>query len=106
VRVTFDSDLMPATVPAGVIILDSKGNQVGDTPIYTNRTVIIRGLDLKPGKAYKLVVLPTVQDVGHINLAAEYDLPVIGPTESHGSDKGNDDGPSPSPQASPSSRPT
>ena len=106
VRVTFDSDLMPATVPAGVIILDSKGKQVGDTPIYTSRTVIIRGLELKPGKAYKLVVLPTVQDVGHINLAAEYDLPVLGPTESHGSDKGNDNGPSPSPQASPSSLPT
>jgi len=106
VKVTFDSDLIPASVPTGVIILDGKGKQIGDAPLYAGRTVIIRGLDLKAGKSYKLVVLPTVQDVGGINLAAEYDLPVFGPTESHGADKGNDHTPSPSPQASPSSVPT
>ena len=105
IKVTFDSDLMPATVPTGVIILDSKGKQVGGAPAYSNRTVIIRGLDLKAGTAYKLVVLPTVQDVGRINMAAEYDLLVTGPTESHGADKGNDETPSPGPQASPSSAP-
>jgi len=105
VRITFDSDLKPATVPGGVIILDGKGRQVGDAPSYANRTVIIRGLDLKPGAAYKLVVLPTVQDVGGVNMAAEYDLVFVSPASSNGVDKGKDQGPSPSPQASPSPTP-
>jgi len=101
VKVTFDSDLMRATVASGLIILDSKGNQVGDAPAYANRTVTFRGLDLKPGATYKLVVLPTVQDVGDVNMAAEYDLTFAGPSDSHGSDKEKDQTASPSPQASP-----
>src|SRR5258706_452779 len=71
VKVTFDSDLQPSTVSAGVIILDSKGKQIGATPVYSSRTVSFNNLDLKPGKTYKLVVLSTVQDVGGNNLAAE-----------------------------------
>jgi len=96
VKITFDSDLMPASVPAGVIILDGKGKQVGGTPAYANRTVTIGDLDLKPGENYKLVVLPTVQDVGGNNMAAEYDLTFLGPADAHGG-KHKDEIPSPSP---------
>jgi hypothetical protein len=96
VKVTFDSDLMPASVPAGVIILDSKGKQVGGTPAYASRTVTIGDLDLKPGETYKLVVLPTVQDVGGNNMAAEYDLTFLGPADAHGG-KHKDEIPSPAP---------
>jgi len=50
-------------------------------------------------------VLPTVQDVGGVNMAAEYDLVFVSPASSNGVDKGKDQGPSPSPQASPSPTP-
>jgi hypothetical protein len=105
VKITFDSDLAAATVPAGVLVLDAKGKQVGDLPAYTSRTVTIRGLDLKAGSAYKLVVLPTVQDVGGINMTAEYDLAIFGPTEVHGADQGKDQT-SLNPRALPSATPT
>jgi Bacterial Ig-like domain len=84
VKITFDSDLKPESVATGVIILDSKGNQVGGNPVYANRTVTISGLDLKPHATYKLVVLSTVQDVGGTNIAAEYDLTFAGPAAAHG----------------------
>src|SRR6266852_2095669 len=106
VKITFDSDLMPATVPAGVIILDSKGKQVGGSPEYANRTVTIGGLELKPGASYKLVVLSTVQDVGGNNIAAEYDLTFEGPGDSHGGDKHKDQSPAPSPRVSTSPSPS
>src|SRR6266852_4313392 len=106
VKITFDSDLMPATVPAGVIILDSKGKQVGGNPEYANRTVTIGGLDLKPGASYKLVVLSTVQDVCGKNIAAEYDLTFEGPGDSHGGDKHKDQSPAPSPRVSTSPSPS
>jgi hypothetical protein len=105
VKVTFDSDLKPETVTAGVIILDSKGKQIGNMPAYAKRTVTIDGLDLKAGKSYKLVVLSTVQDVGGNNIAAEYDLTFLGPADTHG-DRHRDSGPSPSPQPSPSATPS
>ena len=107
VKITFDSDLKPETVPAGVLILDDKGKQVGGTPVYTstNRTVTIEGLDLKPGKTYKLVVLTTVQDVSGNNIAAEYDLTFVGPADVHG-DEHRHENPSPSPQASPAPTPS
>jgi hypothetical protein len=105
VKVTFDSDLKPETVTAGVIILDSKGKQVGNMPTYAKRTVTIDGLDLKAGKSYKLVVLSTVQDVGGSNIAAEYDLTFSGPADTHG-DRHRDTSPSPSPQPSPSATPS
>ncbi len=96
VKVTFDSDLMPASVPAGLIILDGKGKQVGGTPMYANRMVTISDLNLKPGETYKLVVLPTVQDVGGSNMTAEYDLTFLGPAPEHGN-RHRDEVPSPSP---------
>jgi hypothetical protein len=108
IKITFDSDLKPETVPAGVIILDDKGKEVGGTPVYTNhnRTVTIDGLDLKPGKTYKLVVLTTVQDVGGNNIAAEYDLTFVGPADTHGDKHRDASSPSPSPQASPTPTPS
>jgi len=102
VKITFDSDLKPESVAAGVIILDSKGKQVGGNPVYANRTVTIGGLDLKPHATYKLVVLSTIQDVGGTNFAAEYDLTFGGPAEIHGGANKRGEQ-SPSPSAMPSS---
>jgi Bacterial Ig-like domain len=79
VQVTFDSDLDPGTVSDGVHVLDAKGKQVDAAPTYANRTVTISGLDLKPGAQYKLVVLTIVRDVLGHNVAAEYDLQLVGP---------------------------
>jgi hypothetical protein len=79
IKVTFDSDLDPATVTDGVLVVDAKGKQVDVTTTYLNRTVTITGLDLKPGSHYKLVVLTTVRDVGGHNVASEYDLELLAP---------------------------
>ncbi len=108
VKITFDSDLRPESVATGVIILDSKGKQVGVNPVYANRTVTISGLDLKPHATYKLVVLSTVQDVGGTNIAAEYDLTFAGPADAHsGANKRAEPSPSPTPvQATPSATPS
>ncbi len=85
IKLTFDSDLDPATITGGVLVLDSKGNQVDTTVNYANRTVTLAGLDLKEGSQYKLVVLTTVRDVLGHNVAAEYDLNVLGPSlKKHG----------------------
>ena len=101
IKVTFDSDLDPATVKDGVVLLDSKGRQVDTTASYTNRTVTLSGLDLKEGSQYKLVVLPTLRDVLGHNVAAEYDLDVVGPSpKRHGNHRVVVV--SPSPTASPS----
>ena len=105
VKITFDSDLKPGTVANGVIILDSKGKQVGDTPAYAHRTVTVGGLDLKPGETYKLVVLSTLQDVEDNNIPSEYDLNFLGPDNSHGADTSRDQGASPSTHASPTPTP-
>jgi hypothetical protein len=79
IQVTFDSDLDPGTVADAVHVLDPKGRQPDATTTYSNRTVTIGGLDLKPGTQYKLVVLTTLRDfLGH-NIAAEYDLQLVGP---------------------------
>ena len=79
IQITFDSDLDPGTVSDGVHVLDAKGKQVDATVAYANRTVTISGLDLTPGAQYKLVVLTTVRDVLGHNVAAEYDLQLVGP---------------------------
>jgi hypothetical protein len=84
VKITFDSDLKTDSVASGVIILDSRGKQVGGNPVYANRTVTISGLDLKPHQTYKLVVLSTVQDVAGTNIAAEYDLTFAAPADLRG----------------------
>jgi len=80
IKITFDSDLDPATVTGGVLLLDSKGNQVDATAAYANRTVTLSGLSLTAGAQYKLVVLTAVRDVLGHNVAAEYDLSVFGPS--------------------------
>jgi hypothetical protein len=79
VQVTFDSDLDPSTVAGSIHVLDSKEKQLDATTTYANRTVTISGLDLKPGAQYKLVVLTTLRDVLGHNIAAEYDLQLVGP---------------------------
>ena len=101
IKVTFDSDLDPGTVTDGLVLLDSKGRQVEATATYANRSVTLTGFDLKEGGQYRLVVLTTVRDVLGHNVAAEYNLDLLGPTtKKHGSRK--DSGtvvvtPSPSP---------
>jgi hypothetical protein len=89
IQVTFDSDLDPGTVAEALHVLDSKGTQLDTTTTYSNRTVTIGGLDLKPGSQYKLVVLTTLRDfLGH-NIAAEYDLQVLGPVVKNKTDHKN-----------------
>jgi hypothetical protein len=84
-KVTFDSDLDPGTVPDGLKLVDSKGKQVDATVSYANRTVTLSGLNLKEGSSYKLVVLTTLRDVLGHNIASEYDLDVAGPAvKKHG----------------------
>jgi Bacterial Ig-like domain len=112
VQITFDSDLDPGTVTDAVHVLDSKGKQLDATTTYANRTVTISGVDLKPGAQYKLVVLTTLRDfLGH-NIAAEYDLQLVGPVAKTKADHKNggvtaspapvSPGPSPTPTATPS----
>src|SRR4029077_4363959 len=79
IKVVFDSDLVSDTVADGVVVLDGSGKRVGGPSTYANRTVVITALDLAPGGAYKLVVLPSVQDVSGRNVPAEYDLNLVGP---------------------------
>ena len=113
VKVTFDSDLDPGTAPDAVHVLDAKGRQLDATTTYANRTVTVSGLDLKPGAQYKLTVLTTLRDfLGH-NIAAEYDLELVGPIAKDKPDHNNGGVTalptpiaSPSPSASPTSNPS
>ncbi|MGH7760332.1 MAG: Ig-like domain-containing protein [Candidatus Dormibacteraceae bacterium] len=112
IQVTFDSDLDPGTVTDAVHVLDSKGKQLDTTATYANRTVTISGLDLKPGAQYKLVVLNPLRDVLGHNIAAEYDLQLVGPIAQNKADHRNggvtaspvpaSPGANPSPSSSPS----
>jgi len=109
IKVTFDSDLDPTTVPGGVLVLDAKGNQLDGTAVYANRIVTITGLDLKPGGQYRVVVLTTVRDVSGRNVASEYDLTVFGPAAQNPGDQTGAGGGatvSPAPGASPTPGPT
>jgi len=78
-----------ATADAMVAGLEkSLGKQVETTATYANRAVTLSGLDLKEGAQYRLVVLTTVRDVLGHNVAAEYDLDVVGPSlKKHGNHK-------------------
>ena len=86
IQVTFDSDLDPGTVAGAVVVMDDKGKQVDATTTYANRTVSITGLDLKPQAQYRLVVLTTLRDVLGHNIAAEYDLELVGPVAKNKTD--------------------
>jgi Tol biopolymer transport system component len=106
IQITFDSDLDPATVTAGIVVLDAKGKPIGATLTYASKLVTITGLDLKPGAPYRLVVLTTVRDVLGHNVAAEYDLDLVGPAAKnhHGGKQGGTTvtvSPSPTPAATP-----
>ena len=79
IQITFDSDLDPASVSSGIVILDAKGTKLDGATSYANRTLTVTGLDLKPGEQYHLVVLTTLRDVQLHNVAAEYDLDFVGP---------------------------
>ncbi len=88
VKVTFDSDLDPGTVTDGVYLVDSKGKQVDATVSFASRTVTLSGLGLKQGAQYRLVVKTSVRDVQGKNVAAEYQLDLVGPTDKkHGNKK-------------------
>ncbi len=107
IQVAFDSDLDPGTVADAIHVLDSKGKQVDATVTYANRTVTISGLDLKPGSRYELVVLTTLRDFRGHNVAAEYDLQLVGPVAKARPDhKSGGVTASPAPIPSPSPSPT
>lgn len=105
VAVTFDSDLKGEWVPDGVILLDSKGKQIGGKATYASRTATITGLELAPGASYKLVVLSTVRDFVDHGVAAEYDLDLVGPVASNSSSDHTGTNPTPTPTPSPSPSP-
>ena len=77
IDVTFDSDLMPTTV-GGVVLQDANGMPVTASQSYSDRIVALTGLQLTPGAHYRLVVMPTVLDVGSRHTASEYDLDLVG----------------------------
>lgn len=99
VRVTFDSDLKPETVAAGVVLLDLGGQVVSSGATLEGRDVVVgvRGLN---AANYRLAVRPALKDRNGNGAAAEYDLqlyltagPPAAPT------------PAPSPSPSPTPRP-
>jgi len=99
VVVTFDSDLRPDSV-GGVILQDSTGATVQVTPTYSDRNVTFSSLQLTAGAHYRLVVQPSVHDVGNQHRAAEYDLDFVGPAPEPAAG-----GSTPPPAASPSPEP-
>jgi hypothetical protein len=103
IKVTFDSDLDPVTIPDGVVVLDSRGRELDAPAAYANRTVTVTGLDLKAGAHYKLVVRTSVRDVLGHNVASEYSLQLDGPVLKKQTDRKNAGGAtaSPSPSSSP-----
>ena len=105
VRVTFDSDLNPATVTDGVTVLDAKGKRLEATASYANRVVTVSGLNLKQRDSYRLAVLTSLLDVSGQNVAAEYDLDFVGPTIKKHPNHKEDVTASPSPSPSPSPTP-
>ncbi|HEY1419409.1 MAG TPA: Ig-like domain-containing protein [Candidatus Dormibacteraeota bacterium] len=109
IQITFDSDLDPGTVPGGIVLVDSKGKPVDTTLAYANKMVTISGLSLKPGDQYRLVVSTSVRDVLGHNVAAEYDLDIVGPAAAnHHLNKRDGGAPvtvSPSPAPGPTSTP-
>jgi hypothetical protein len=103
VDVTFDSNLVATTI-GGVTVQDANGMPLTGTTALNDRTVMLSGLQLTPGAHYRLVVLPTVLDVGSRHTASEYDLDLLGPAPNATSGGGT---PSPSPApASPSPSPS
>ncbi|MEA2656891.1 MAG: hypothetical protein QOI23_2256, partial [Chloroflexota bacterium] len=105
-KIVFDSDLVSDTVADGVILLDRNGKRVGGPGTYTNRTVVITGLNLTPGADYKLVVLTSVQDVGGRNVNAEYDLNLVGPATVSAAPSTPSPEPTPTPSSTPSPSPS
>jgi len=106
--VTFDSDLLPNTV-GGVILQDSTGAAVQVTPHYSDRSVTFSGLQLTAGAHYRVVVQPSVQDVGNRHRPAEYDLDLVGPAPEPASGVSTpapEPSPSPAPAPSPVPSPT
>jgi hypothetical protein len=105
-KIVFDSDLVSDTVADGVILLDRNGKRVGGPGTYTNRTVVITGLNLTPGADYKLVVLTSVQDVSGRNVNAEYDLNLVGPATVSAAPSTPSPEPTPTPSSTPSPSPS
>jgi hypothetical protein len=104
IDVTFDSDLVTTTA-TGVTLQDSQGMPVTATQTYADRVVTFSGLQLTPGAHYRLVVMPSVQDVGGRHAASEYDLDLLGPA-SEATSGGVTPTPAPSPSPSPSTSPS
>jgi PhoPQ-activated pathogenicity-related protein len=100
IDVTFDSDLVTTTT-VGVGLQDSHGVPVTASQTYADRVVTFSRLQLTPGAQYRLVVPPSVQDIGGRHAASEYDLDLLGPAPDATSG-GVTPTPAPSPSPSPS----
>jgi hypothetical protein len=70
-KVSFDSDLTPATAAAGIQLVDPAAKAVPVTPTVRGRDVL---LPVTSTGALKLVVLPALKDKDGHGAAAEYDL--------------------------------
>ena len=108
VDVTFDSDLVPSS-SGNVVLQDASGAAIQVSPTYSDRIVTFSGLQLTPGAHYRLVVLPSVQDVGDRHAGTEYDLDFVGPAPNAaagGATAPPSPNPSPSPSAAASTLPT
>jgi hypothetical protein len=91
-------------VQDGVYLVDSKGKRIDATVTYANRLVTLSALDLKSGGQYRLVVLTSVRDVQGHNVAADYNLELLGPAPKKTPDRKQGSSgapPSPSPVATP-----
>lgn len=106
VAVTFDSDLLSTSI-SSVTLQDGQGAVIQASANYDDRTVTFTGLQLTPGAAYRLMVLPGIADFHNNNAAAEYDLDFIGPAAPPvAGGTGTGPSPSPSPAVTPSVAPS
>ena len=106
ISVRFDSDLNPATVPAGVVVQAAAGAPVApQTAVYnpTTRTVVISLPGLSAGQQYQLAIEAGLKDVNGRG-ATHVQIGLTSPTTPLGFVSAPT--PSPSPTSSPTAAPT
>jgi hypothetical protein len=79
VRIRFDADLRAATVTNDTIqVKDADGNQVSSRIAFDpDNHLATLTLKLKAGSSYQLAVTTGVADINGVNLAQEYDAPLV-----------------------------
>ena len=78
VQVSFDADVMPASVTPGTILIkDDKGNPVDESVTFdANSHLATLSVKLHQG-TYQLVVTTGVTDINGVPIAQEYDAPLV-----------------------------